>query len=314
MNLTKALCATALFVLTMLAAVQNVDVLARPVPLGLDWPPSLAAVLELPLYLVVLLVFLAGFALTALFSLREHRARRRELKKALDAIRDLEHASHNGFSGGRQFAAFAGTAPDLEHSVKTPTEQTTEQTMDTCAETPRGGAPEQRRPSRDEEISLPASPPGWGAVLLLSAALALVFSGAVYVVLDQRLNGLATGLGEFSGLAGHLGSAQEEMARSWEQERVRLREELQSLGYSYTALRGELDGLEEQVRTLGHLPGEVRRGIVAALLREAAGRAAFLGTQVEGEQQRETLREIHQQLQTLALELEEGASRGAGGQ
>lgn len=151
---------------------------------------------------------------------------------------------------------------------------------------------------KEEEVLVRHSAPGWGLVLLIAAALAVVISGGVYIVLNDRLTQLAAQMDDVSGLTGHLSSSQQEMSRSWEQERVLVREELDDLGQT-------LGSLNEQFHSLARLPEEVRMRLVAGFLRDAAGRAAFLGTQVDTEEQRKALQDIYERLQDLALELEQ---------
>jgi len=163
-----------------------------------------------------------------------------------------------------------------------------------------------------DEVLVKPSAPGWGAVLLLSAALALVVGGAVYIMLSERLKPVAVQLDELSGVVEHLRSAQDDMGRSWEQERVAMRQEIEAVGTSQAALLEELGRLEKQMQALSELPAEVRKRIVAGFLRETAGRVAYLGSQVDETKQREALRGIHELLQALALELEGGASQNSG--
>lgn len=181
--------------------------------------------------------------------------------------------------------------------------------MDSCATTPIAESPTTQVRSGDEILARPSAP-GWGAVLLLAAAQALVFSGGVYVVLNERLAQLSAQVDGIYGRTGHLSSAQEEMSRSWEQKSAVLREEIGALSQSNAALLKEMGSLEEQVQALSQLPEEVRKRLVAGFLRDTASRAAFLGSQVDGEKQREALQGVHERLQILALELEGGAAKG----
>lgn len=303
MNLIKILLATLFFVLAMLLAVQNVDVLSRPMAFGLDWPTSLAVAQELPLYAVIIVFFLVGFGLASLFALRGHLGRRRQLQDVKNKIKALERKLQP------ESAAAVPASFEARQGSQTHLQTETEQTMDSSAATPIAESLATQVRAGDEILARPSAP-GWGAVLLLAAVLALVFSGGVYIVLNERLAQFTAQIDEIYGRTGHLSSVQEEMRRSWEQKGAVLREEIGALSQTNAALLKEVGSLEEQVQALVRLPEEVRKRLVAGFLRDTAGRAVFLGSQVDGEKQREALQGIHERLQTLALELEGGAAKG----
>jgi len=314
-NQIKALCATIFFVLIMLLAVQNVDVLSRAETLGLHWPHSLAFTWELPLYALILLIFLAGFGLVSLFSMREYLGRWNLLRDARKQIRTLEQELKPRSVEVQAPAEPLSPPAHAADRSQEPHQTETEDAMHSPPATPLAESSEPRPQPQtrisDDEILVRPSPPGWGAVLLLTAAMALVVSGGVYVVFNERLSQLTTQLDHVSGLTGHLSSAHQEMNRSWEQERVAVREEIDAMHRSNADLHKEIGSLGEQVQALSRLPEEVRKRLMAGFLRDTAGRAAFLGTQVENDEQREALRDIHERLQALALELEGGAAERA---
>ncbi|HDQ41672.1 MAG TPA: LapA family protein [Desulfonatronum sp.] len=309
MNQIKAVFATVLFVLVMLLAVQNVDLLVRPVTVGLAWPRSLAFVLEFPLYALIVLIFLVGFGLVSLFSLREHLGRRKVLLDTLKKIKMLEQELKPRSGEGQAFATAVFESRDAAHETQEPLQSETEQAMDSPETTPVTDSPASRTQIKDDEILIRPSAPGWGAVLLLTAALALVFSGGVYILLDERVSELTSQMDHLTGQTGHLSSAQQELTRTWEQERATVREEMGTLNQSHAVLLEEMGRLEQQLQALSQLPGEVRKRLIAGFLRDTAGRAAFLGTQMEDEAQRDILDGIHERLQDLASELEGPADR-----
>lgn len=311
MNQFKAFLATIGFVLVMALAVQNVDVLSRPMTIGLDWPQAVAFSLTAPLYALLSLIFFIGFALVSLFSLREHLARRKMLRAARADVLALERklAPPPQIEPVSMEASASRAAQGRDHDNHLQTE--TEQPMDSSTSPPVADQTSQTRIMEEEIIARP-SRPGWGAVILLTAALALVFSGGVYVVLNEQMREFAGRFDHVSELTGHLHSAQEEMQRSWEQDRGLMREELQKLEGGQADLGQKMDALHEQIQALNRLPEEVRKRLVAGFLRDTAGRAAFLGTQVESDKQREALKSIHERLQTLAGELESAAAPDSG--
>lgn len=306
MNLIKAFLVAVLFVFAVSLTVQNVDVLSISMRFGLDWPASLAFSGELPVYAVIMGLFLIGFVLVALVALLENRAGRRQVRGLYAQIQALE----------RELQPEVASAAQAETSAKgesqTHFQTKTEQTAMGSSTTPCVDESASHRAKTGDEVLVKPSAPGWGAVLLLSAALALVVGGAVYILLSERLKPVAAQLDELSGLAGQLRSAQEEMDRSWEQERVAMRQEIKAVGTSQAALLDEVGRLKNQMQVLSKLPEEVRKRIVAGFLRETAGRVAYLGSQVDGMEQQEALREIRELLQALALELEGGASQISG--
>lgn len=296
MNQIKAVLAVIVFVLVMLLAIHNVDVLSTPVSLGLHWPQAVSYTQVFPLYSLIALVFFLGFVLASLFSLREHLARRKALREVRRKIRSLEKelapAPAEPMPSTTVSIMPADAAHDIPDHLQTETESAMDATTKPIEETP---VSQQRK---EEEVLVRHSAPGWGLVLLIAAALAVVISGGVYIVLNDRLTQLAAQMDDVSGLTGHLSSSQQEMSRSWEQERVLVREELDDLGQT-------LGSLNEQFHSLARLPEEVRMRLVAGFLRDAAGRAAFLRTQVDTEEQRKALQDIYERLQDLALELEQ---------
>jgi uncharacterized membrane protein YciS (DUF1049 family) len=167
-----------------------------------------------------------------------------------------------------------------------------------------GDAFESRSKFKEDEVLERPSGPGWGAVLLLSAALALVVSSGVYIVLNSQVTKMADQLSDLHIQSGHMASAQEEMGRIWELERVSVRDELDSLGQGQKQLGIGIESLEEQMSALQALPEIMRKQLVAGFLRDTAGKTAFLGSQVETEEQRETLERVEEMLQSLAKELE----------
>ena len=156
----------------------------------------------------------------------------------------------------------------------------------------------------DEEVIVHTAGPGWGATLLLSAALALVISSGVYIVLNERMSALSEHLGELHMQSGHMNSVQEEMARSMEQERTLFQEEIVALGRQQAVIMENLGHLDQQMQALQDLPDVVRNRLMAGFLRDAAAKTAYLETQVETQQQRETLGRVQQMLDDLAGELE----------
>lgn len=158
---------------------------------------------------------------------------------------------------------------------------------------------------REDENMVSQSSPGWGAVLLLSAALALVVSSAVYIVLNDRVTAISEQLSDLHVQSGHMASTQDEMGRIWEQERVEVRDELEAMGQEHVQLRTTVESLEDQVRALEALPELFRKRLIAGFLWDAAGKTAFLGTQVETDEQRDALERVEDVLQTLARELEQ---------
>ncbi|TVQ99910.1 MAG: DUF1049 domain-containing protein [Desulfovibrionales bacterium] len=156
----------------------------------------------------------------------------------------------------------------------------------------------------DNELERPSGP-GWGAVLLLSAALALVVSSGVYIVLNNQISQLSDQLKDLHIQSGHMASTQEEMGRTWELERVAVREQFDILEQEQSQLTSGVERLEEQMVALEALPEVFRKRLLAGFLWDAAGKTAFLGTQVETDEQRDTLGRVEEMLQMLARELEE---------
>ncbi|WP_045222589.1 LapA family protein [Desulfonatronum thioautotrophicum] len=156
----------------------------------------------------------------------------------------------------------------------------------------------------DNEFERPSGP-GWGAVLLLSAALALVVSSGVYIVLNNQISQLSDQLKDLHIQSGHMASTQEEMGRTWELERVAVREQFDILEQEQSQLTTGVERLEEQMVALEALPEVFRKRLLAGFLWDAAGKTAFLGTQVETDEQRDTLGRVEEMLQMLARELEE---------
>ncbi len=315
MNHFKAFFATLGFVLAMVLAVQNVDVLSRPMTLGLEWPQAAAFSMTAPIYVVLALIFLIGFGLVSFFSLREHLGHRRALldtrKNILALERELAPVPEKEPVAEQPDTAEAAQIDAPGDHLQTETEQL----MDSPTSPPVADqAPQPQSQLKNEEILVQPSKPGWGAVILLAAALALVFSGGVYVVLNEQMRELAGRFGHVSELTGHLHSAQEEMQRSWEQERGLMREELHKLEGGQADLGAKMDTLHEQIQALSRLPEEVRKRLVAGFLRDTAGRAAFLETQMESDAQKDALQAIHDRLQTLAKELENASTPESGEQ
>lgn len=305
MNLIKVILVVVLFMLAVLLALQNVDVLATHVRFGLYWPAALAFSFDSPVYIVLMVFFLIGFVLVALFALRRNRAQLLQLRALYSQIQTLKRKlqSEHEISSTWQSGILTGGKHQIH--FQTETEQTT---MDTSAR-PSADKFSSHQVKSGDEVLVKSSTPGWGAVLLLSAALSLVVGGIVYIVLSERLKPVAAQLGELSSVTGQLSSIQKEMGRSWEHERVAMRYELEAVAKSQAALLEEMGRLENQMRALSELPAEVRGRIVAGFLREAASQAAYLGSLVDETEQRDSLRNIHDLLQTLALELEGGDSQ-----
>lgn len=309
MNHLKAFIATIGFVLAMFLAVQNVDVLNKSMTFGLHWPRAVAFSWISPMYALLVLVFLIGFGVVSFFSVREHLGRRRELLDARTRILALEQKLAPPVAGAETVAerTFASVASECHEDNEHP-HRKTEQLMD--SPTPPPVADQMPHSQiKDEEIIVQPSKPGWGAVILLAAALALVFCGGVYVMLNERMSEFTGRFDHVSELTGHLHSVQEEMQRSWEQEKTLVREEIEILGAFQAELTARMDSLEEQIQALSRLPEEVRKRLVAGFLRDTAGRASFLGTQMESDAQKDALQGIHDRLQSLAKELESNPSR-----
>ncbi len=201
-------------------------------------------------------------------------------------------------------------AADMDSSI---TSQTLQIPSESTMETPTSAAPQEQKSTAsrnvsetdfDQEILVRQSGPGWAALILLSAALALVVSSAVYIVLNEQISQFSEQLSELHIQSGHMASAQEEMGLAWEQEKTVLREEIGALSQEQTTIVQSVENLEGQMESLQALPEEVRKQVVAGFLRDAAGKTAFIGTQVETDHQRETLERAQEMLNSLADELE----------
>ncbi|WP_161788455.1 LapA family protein [Desulfonatronum thiodismutans] len=196
-------------------------------------------------------------------------------------------------------------ASDTSDSSQTVLESISESLDKQSAKSSRSdNASENRSEFKEDEVLERPSGPGWGAVLFLSAALALVVSSGVYIVLNNQVSKMAEQLGDLHIQSGHMASTQEEMGRVWERERVSVRDEIESLGQGQKQLGAGIESLEEQMLALQALPEIMRKQLVAGFLRDTAGKTAFLGSQVETEEQRETLERVEEMLQSLAKELE----------
>lgn len=337
MKLLKVLFLTLLFVLSMIVAVQNADLLSGRMPLTLAWPGTEPLQFELPILALIAILFVAGFVLTSLKYMGEllglgrtvaarersiisleQELRSRNMPQSSPAQERSADQTDLRQQADRQIVDQQGgaPAPDRASAMHIASPESSPQTFQIPLEpametTSAPAAPEQKtsftndaQETLDQDILVRQSGPGWAAVVLLSAALALVVSSAVYIVLNDQLSGFTGQLSELNVQTGHLSSAQEEMGRAWEQERTVLREEIGALDQGQTQLAESVDSLEEQMQVLQGLPEVVRKRLVAGFLRDAAGKTAFLETQVETDEHRETLEQVQEMLNSLALELE----------
>ena len=387
-----------------LGAVQNAETLSPAPPMVVHWPGLLSVEFSLPLFALIAILFAAGFIVTSLPYLGEHRRLKRSVAEAKQDVADLEREllpepepepepetpinaesaatdeagvrpgdtetddrPENAFTSVRQ-RALAANISSTETStltLQTPMESTmekkttlesedkvlaenTEQASDENTTMPspeaQEGTPESVQPPQATDPSVPSktvlesiseslekqssdspqsgdasesrsefkedevlerpSGPGWGAVLLLSAALAVVVSSGVYIVLNSQVTRMAEQLGDLHIQSGHMASTQEEMGRIWELERVVVRDELESLGQGRDQLVTEVKSLEEQMLALQALPEIFRKRLVAGFLQDTAGKTAYLSTQVETDEQREALEQVEEILKSLAQELE----------
>ncbi|PTN35604.1 lipopolysaccharide assembly protein LapA domain-containing protein [Desulfonatronum sp. SC1] len=364
-----------------MGAVQNAEILSlSPAPpMVVHWPGLLSVEFSLPFFVLIPILFAAGFMLTSLSYLSEHFRLKRSVAESKRELADLESElspepepeskpdlepdpgqepkSDSSFettepeeqrrdsSATWRRGAVAAEISSTESSSQT-LQITMESTMEKTSSTPETeeklvSENDERNASGDDnietsstapftasgELQSPAAPqaddasaatgkfkedevlerpsgPGWGAVLFLSAALALVVSSGVYIVLNSQVSKMAEQLGDLHIQSGHMASTQEEMGRILELERVAVRDELESLGQGQKQLGAGVENLEEQMLALQALPEIVRKQLVAGFLRDTAGKTAFLGSQVETEEQRETLERVEEMLQSLAKELE----------
>ena len=388
-----------------LIAVQNAQILSPGLPMVVHWPGLLSVQFSLPIYVLIAILFAAGFVLTALPYLGEHRRLKRAVAETRQGVAGLERELHpepepepesptkaesattneanvrpdvsetndgsettsNAVRHGAIAADISSTETSTitlqtpmestmekkttsesednvlaENTEQASAENTTASSPDVQEETPESIQPSQvtdasdasgpsktvlesisesldkqsSDPSRsgnasespsgfkeDEVLERPSSP-GWGAVLFLSAALALVVSSGVYIVLNNQMTQLSEQLGDLHIQSGHMASTQQEMGRIWERERVTVRDDLESLGQSQKQLGAGIETLEEQMQALQALPEIFRKRLVAGFLQDTAGKTAYLSTQVETDEQRETLERVEEMLKSLAQELE----------
>ena len=373
-----------------LGAVQNAEILSPALPMLVHWPGLLSVEFSLPIFVLLSILFAAGFVLTSLTYLGEHFRLKRSVTETKREVADLERELRpepesepesdstletsepeeqrdNSSATSRRGAAadISSTEtstltlqPPMESTMEKKTtsesedkvlaenteqasaENTAASSLEVQEGTPEstqyphatdasdpsktvldsisesldkqssdpsrsGNTSENRSEFKEDEVLERPSGPGWGAVLFLSAALALVVSSGVYIVLNNQMTQLSEQLGDLHMQSGHMASTQEEMGRTWERERVSVRDELESLGQGQQQLGVEVETLEEQMLTLQGLPEIFRKQLVAGFLRDTAGKTAFLGSQMETEEQRETLERVEEMLQTLAKELED---------
>lgn len=367
-----------------LVVFQNLEALLPVIPLRVHWPGLLSAEYALPIYALLAVLLVAGFALTSLPYLGEHLRLRRSLAKSKREAASLEQQlqpdpepePESGSGSGRaspsdplipeRREAIAARVPVTESSVQTdqipvesmmekaspaheledksvdqdpiageqshtdarPMESSKEQDVHHAVDASEPSAPQAASPvdkpresagmplsdqsppggdriMDEQEVLVRPSSPGWGSVLLLSAALALVVGSGVYIVLNDKISRISDQLTDLHILSGHTASIQDEMGRVWELERVEVRDELDVLISYQQQLSAGVANLEEQMVALQALPEVLRKRLVAGFLRDAAGTTAFLGTQVETEDQRHTLEQIEEMLQKIAIELEE---------
>ncbi|GAB6058302.1 hypothetical protein [Desulfonatronum parangueonense] len=365
MKLIKVLFFILLFVLTMLFAVQNANILAVRLPFAFTWEPFFSHGFELPILGLLAVLFVAGFFLTSFKYFGEYLALSRALndaeKKTLALEQELAPEPKAEPAPEPKAEPLPESGTDLS-KVVTDTEKTEietkpepppEQKQDpgridesdvgdepisttsdqkTAAEriAPSATAshtlhipsePTMQKPTTestvekktvsstdattmDDEILVRPAGPGWGATILLAAALALVVSSGVYIVLNEQISSFQEHLGELHAQSGHMHSVQEEMARSMEQERLVFQEEMAAMGRQQALILDNLGYLDQQMQVLQNLPDVVRNRLMAGFLRDAAAKTSYLETQVETQQQRETLERVQQMLHELAEDLE----------
>lgn len=392
-----------------LGAVQNAEILSPAPLMMIHWPGLLSVEFSLPIFVLLSILFVAGFILTSLAYLGDYFRLKSSVAKAKRELADLKNELHPGpdtepepepgpasesdpgldlksesplesaepeeqredspliWRRGAVAAEISSTetstltlqtpmestmekkitsesedkvlVEDTEQTAQAATETTTESSPEVVEGTPESAPDTQgtdpsgssqaaeesipesfdkqssessssdtasgnRSEFREDEVLARPSGPGWGAVLLLSAALALVVSSGVFIVLNNQVSQLSQQLGDLHMQSGHMASTQEEMGRAWERERVAVRDELEALGQGQKQLGAGMESLEEQVLALQGLPEIVRKQLIAGFLRDTAGKTAFLGSQVETAEQRETLEQVEVMLQSLAKELE----------
>ncbi len=351
-----AFCAT-----VTLVAVQNAETLSPALSMVVLWPELLSVEFSMPLFVLIAILFVAGFVVTSLPYLVEHRRLKRSVAETKREVMGLEHERRpepepepepdstletsepeeqqenslgTSLRGAAADISSSETStltlqPLMESTVEKKTtsesednvlaenteqasaENTAASSLEVQEGTPEStqyphatDASENRSRFKEDEVLERPSAPGWGAVLLLSAALALVVSSGVYIVLNTQITQLSEQLGDLHMQSGHMASTQEEMGRIWERERVTVRDDLESLGQSQKQLDAGIETLEEQMQALQALPEIFRKRLVAGFLQDTASKTAYLSTQVETDEQRETLERVEEMLKSLAQELE----------
>ncbi|SDB60700.1 hypothetical protein SAMN05660653_03130 [Desulfonatronum thiosulfatophilum] len=363
MKLIKVLFLTLLFVLTMLFAVQNADILAIRIPFAFTWEPYFAYGFELPFLGLLAFLFVTGFLLTSFKYFGEYFALSRALEdteknvmalerelapepksepasepkteplpetgsdlpepetekteikikpafppeQKQDSVRGDEpavgHEPTSTTSDQKTAAERIAMPPAASHTLHIPSEptmqtSTPESTVEKKTVTSKDAAP------MDDEILVRPAGPGWGATVLLAAAMALVISSGVYIVLNEQISSFSEHLGELHVQSGHMNSVQEEMARTMEQERIAFQEEMAAMGRQQALILDNLGYLDQQMQVLQNLPDVLRNRLMAGFLRDAAAKTAYLETQVETQEQRETLERVQQMLHDLAEDLD----------
>lgn len=181
------------------------------------------------------------------------------------------------------------------------------------------------QPIDEQEILVRQPGPSWAGVVLLAAALALVISSAVYLVLQEELTlfsdriadvqhdneQLREANNELQQTADALQKAnkglqakQDKLASAWDAKHNIMSAKIDALVKGQHHLASNMASLEQEMEVLSQLPDEMRDRLVAGFLRDAAGKTAFIGTQVQTDAQRETLSKVEVMLQELAEELD----------
>jgi uncharacterized membrane protein YciS (DUF1049 family) len=347
----KALLYTLLFVVIMLVSIQNVDTLGASVPLEVRWPGIAHISFQLPVYACIFILGVLGFVLTSLVFLGEHltlgcalgRVQRKvwTLKQELAqelvpepqpvpesrpestrvAPPESPPASPSAPPPEPVLESAAPAAMDVTDTTLQPPQTPRELDMEPTTST----APTSAQPIDEQEILVAQSGPSWAGVVLLAAALALVISSAVYLVLQEELTLFSDQIADVQHANEQLRQAndelsqttdalqqsnkalqakQDKLASAWEARHTIMSSKIDALVKGQHHLASNVASLEQQMEVLSQLPDEMRDRLVAGFLRDAAGKTAFIGTQVETDAQRETLSKVETMLHELAVELD----------
>jgi cell division protein FtsB len=351
----KALLYTLLFVVIMLVSVQNVNTLSSPVPLQFHWPGIVLISFQLPVYACLFILGVLGFVLTSLVFLGEHlslgcalgRVQRKvwTLKQELaqERVPEPPVAPESEPESEPESSPIATPEPPPESPSAPPPEPVLESAApaamdvtDTTLQPPQTSreldmepttstAPTSAQPIDEQEILVAQSGPSWAGVVLLAAALALVISSAVYLVLQEELTLFSDQIADVQHDNEQLRQAndelsqttdalqqsnkalqakQDKLASAWEAKHTIMSSKIDALVKGQHHLASNMASLEQQMEVLSQLPDEMRDRLVAGFLRDAAGKTAFIGTQVETDAQRETLSKVETMLHELAVELD----------